>query len=101
MLPPPRLPDPLPPAADPVVVERGTPTSDLLSWTIKVCLVLGIVGFGATQYLSRHLDGLRPAALLREARLGQGPADPETTGSIGRQADRIVLDPCTASLGLR
>ncbi|MCJ2035050.1 hypothetical protein [Methylobacterium sp. J-068] len=70
--------------------------STLLPWTIKLCLAVGLVALGATQYLSRVVE---PASLRqREARAGQ--LDPETTGSIGEAAARTTLDPCTAA-GLR
>ncbi|NEU13627.1 hypothetical protein G3T14_16020 [Methylobacterium sp. BTF04] len=77
------------------------PSRDLLSWTVKVCLLAALVGFGLTQYLSRNLGGLRAATVQREAQLGRGQADPETTGSIAGPASRTILDPCTAGFKLR
>ena len=68
----------------------------LLPWTIKLCLALGLGALGATQYLSRAVEG--GALRQREARAVL--VDPETTGSIGPAAARTTLDPCTAS-GLR
>jgi hypothetical protein len=75
--------------ADPEPRRPGT----LLPWTIKLCLALGLGALGATQYLSRAVEG--GALRQREARTVL--VDPETTGSIGPAAARTTLDPCTAS----
>ncbi len=67
----------------------------LLPWTIKVCLTLGLVALGTSQYLSRTVGNGTPRQREAQARLQ--PMDPETTGSIGAAAAHITLDPCTAS----
>lgn len=100
MLPPPRLSD-LPPLPRPADADPGVPRRELLSWTLKVCLAAGIVGFGVTQYLSRKIEGLRAPVLARAALPGPEAFDPETTGSISGPAGRVALDPCVVDLRLR
>ncbi|KQP30094.1 hypothetical protein ASF25_19690 [Methylobacterium sp. Leaf100] len=95
MLPPsryidiPRAEDPLEERDEPVARRPGT----LLPWTIKVCLTLGLVALGTTQYLSRAVE----SGTLRQREARADVMDPETTGSIGAVAARTTLDPCTAS----
>ena len=100
MLPPPHRPDwPPPPRAGDE--EPDAPRRALLSWTIKVCLAVGLTGLGVSQYLSRSHDGLRASALARALLPGQDAFDPETTGSIAGPAGRVSLDPCAVGLRLR
>jgi hypothetical protein len=98
MLPPSRFVD-TPSDAD-SVRDREEPAfqrpSTLLPWTIKLCLAVGLLALGTSQYLSRAVES--GTLRQREARAEQ--MDPETTGSIGVAAARTTLDPCTAA-GLR
>lgn len=100
MLPPPRLSD-LPPLPFSEDDDPGVPRRALLSWTVKVCLAAGLVGFGVTQYLSRRVEGLHAPVLARAALPGSDAFDPETTGSIAGPAGRVALDPCVVDLRLR
>lgn len=82
------------PAEDAGPPETARP-SGVLTWAMTLCLMVVLVAFAATTYLSRALDA--DAQRQREARAAI--PDPETTGSIGAAA-RTPLDPCMVP-GLR
>ncbi len=110
MLPPSRFPDsaPLPERAaalpdlepslfDSTLVEPA-PKRVLLSWTVKLSLMIALLGFGASQYMTWLVGA---AAVQREARLASGLSDPETTGSILGTSASVILDPCAVPLRLQ
>lgn len=60
---------------------------DLLSWTVKMTLGVGLAAIVLGHYVSRTVDpgAVRVAAL---------DLDPVVTGSIGPSARATALDPC-------
>ena len=105
MLLPSRFPDaqPLPgpialPSVDLAETVEPSRRRILLPWAVKLCLMVALVGFGASQYLSWMIGA---ATMQRDTRIARGLDDPETTGSIASQARGVAIDPCAASLTLK
>lgn len=66
----------------------------ILMSTLKTASALALASYCATVWLARsELDQVDPRRVL--AALRHVDDDPITTGSIGRAADGMRLDPCT------